>query len=196
MDELYKFGVCDVIRDRNQNNIGVFAAMVGTASTEGSIGLSSERGQTVLVGECDTNRNPYRGASDRKVIPEFVVFWHPEYSNSTLAVEIKHPYLRTLMAANGSAQEPRNDAQYEDPVPPGYQRLTGRWLTGSARRLFGDHWLAGFARVENTPYIVIYQTRNWVADALMGTGLVFMVAVIVLGLWRLFRRSGQPVGSA
>jgi hypothetical protein len=38
---------------------------------------------------------------------------------------------------------------------------------------YGGDWLAGFARVKGKPFVVIFQTRDWVGDAFrLGGGVV------------------------
>ena len=58
-----------------------------------------------------------------------------------------------------------SDPFYRDPVGERHNRYKGRWL-------------AGFARVPGTPFIAVFQTRDWIGDAALfaaifatGTGL-------------------------
>ena len=66
------------------------------------------------------------------------------------------------------------DSSYSDPVGKQDPRYLGRWL-------------AGFARVPNTPLIIVYQTRNRVTDALATAALVTALAVLLFFGWRFFR---------
>ena len=49
-------------------------------------------------------------------------------------------------------------------------------------------WLAGFAPVAGTPFVVIYQTRDWVSDAVFFALIFLAVGAVSYAVWRLVRR--------
>jgi len=67
------------------------------------------------------------------------------------------------------------DGQFRDPVSARYPQYLGRWL-------------AGFAPVSGTPFVVIYQTRDWVSDAVFFALIFLVVAAGSLGVWRVVFR--------
>ena len=174
-DTLHKFGMSKVIVDANHNRLGVLTGMVGTASTEGPLGLATARLKTVVIGLGDTNA-PTGSASDTNVMPRFVIIWHPAFRAPEPTIEINHPLLRELAEDAGGSTTPRHDSWYRDRAAERYPQYAGLWL-------------AGFARVPGMPFIVIYQSRDRVTDAVGSAAVVVIVGAAVVFGWRLHRRS-------
>ncbi len=177
-DSLYKFAISRAVRDTNGALFAVVAASVGTSSTEGRLGLTTAQRKTVLVARCDTNPpNAIVGATNR--LPDFVIMLHPAFHAREAAVPIRHPHLQSLVDApeNASAQQVQ-DGQFRDPVAARYPQYLGRWL-------------AGFAPVTGTPFVIIYQTRDWVSDAVFFAAIFLGLGAFSYATWRVARRWKQ-----
>jgi serine/threonine-protein kinase len=177
-DGLYKFAISQVVYETNGDVLAVIAAAVGTSSTEGQLGLTTPQHKTVLVGRCDTNRPPGANASTN-TLPDFVIMLHPAFRAREPAVPIRHRHLQSLTE---TADASNRDGQFRDPVAGRYPQYLGRWL-------------AGFAPVAGTPFVVIFQTRDWVSDAVFFAAVFLAVGVASYGVWRLVRRRGQTDGN-
>ena len=170
IDGFYKFGVSKIVRDANRTPVGVMAAMVGTESTEGKLALTAPGRNTVVVGQFD----PSPPHSRANTPPDFVITLHPSFHARDPAVPIQHPLLKSLSVAQPGKPTIGHDGSYRDPVGRQDRRYVGRWL-------------AGFARVPDTPFIVIYQTRDRVIDALVTALLLTALATLCFLGWRLLR---------
>jgi eukaryotic-like serine/threonine-protein kinase len=187
MDRLHKFGVSKVIRDENGTVLGVLAGMVGTDSTSGALGLTLKERQVVIVGAFDTNWTSgdlsvaTNQLSRPWAVPDYVILLHPAFHAQSAAVPIEHRHLGALMAElPGSIQtgqdiQTRQDPRYKDPVAKQY-------------RLSQGPWLAGFARVPGVPFIVIYQTRDWIANSLLVAAGFATVATFAALIFLYIRR--------
>jgi len=174
-DDLYKFAISQAVRDSNGTVLAVIAAAVGTTSTEGQLGLTTAQRKTVLVGRCDTNQ-PAGERAPTNALPDFVIMLHPAFHAREPAVPIRHRHLHSLMGTPDAATSGRDrDGQFRDPVAARYPQYLGRWL-------------AGFAPVAATPFVVIYQTRDWVSDAVFFATIFLAIAAASYGVWRLVRR--------
>lgn len=163
-DGLHKFGISRAVRDARGEPAGVLVATVTTTTTERQAALSSAERKTVLIAATDTNAPPPNGPAVTR-LPEFVVMLHPAFREREPVVPARHPALSRLLALPEGLTPAVTDPFYRDPVGERYDRYQGRWL-------------AGFARVPETPFIAIFQTRDWVGDAALfafivatGTGL-------------------------
>ena len=174
IDRCHKFGVSKAVRDTNGTIVGVMSAMVGTESTQGALPLHAPGRQTVLVGQ----RDPSQPNSSTNAPSDFAIFLHPAFHPCDPAVPIVHRHLRSLMEASSGAVDVRLDGRYRDPIQLQHPKYLGGWL-------------AGFARVPNTPFIVIYQTRDHVAFALATAALVTALAALLFFGWRYFRSRGN-----
>jgi len=175
-DGLYKFGLTKVVRTEEGRITAIVGAMVSTTSTEGNIGLTTPRRKTVLVGACDTN-SPLEKTATQKPLPDFVIMLHPAFRSREPAVPIQHPNISRLL--NGSSGEDLTlfdrDSRYRDPVARRHPQYLGRWL-------------AGFAPVRDTPFLIIFQTRDWISDAQV-FALISGAALFASFLaWRAIRR--------
>ena len=177
-DGLYKFAISRVVRDTNGTVIAVIAAAVGTSSTEGQLGLTTAQRKTVLVGRCDTNQ-PFATKEFTNALPDYVIMLHPAFHVREPAVPIRHRHLKSLMETPNAAADSANyDGQFRDPVSARYPQYLGRWL-------------AGFAPVTGTPFVVIYQTRDWVSDAVFFALIFLAIVVASYGVWWLMLRRSK-----
>jgi eukaryotic-like serine/threonine-protein kinase len=180
-DDRYKFGISAPIYDGGAW-IGVLLATIGNdfALKRRRLDHASDGGpMAVIVAPRDRSRYSTEGAGD------YVAILHEGLTHGTV-VPIDSPRLRELGVTHTEPKqlrwidpEPITDDAYHDPVP-GYE---GRWL-------------AGFAPVGDTGFVVIVQTRYDAAVqpnarlwriAQVG-GVILMVAVIGLGLSGFARR--------
>jgi hypothetical protein len=194
-DKLYKFAICSVIRRGDEPGSEVLGVIVATITT-GALPLHDERRTAVLVGRWDTNRRPGTLA-EVDTQPENLILRHPAYERGAPAAEIHNPIPKRVQLARDARQSlnPEDvwDDYYEDPLGERSEKYVGRWL-------------AGFAPVGNTEFVVIVQQRykeavdpvNMLARDLGRRGWgALLVGVIVLGvMWYYVQRAmnrGEPL---
>ncbi len=197
---LYKFAISAAVHagpEANAPVLGVIAATVTTTSTLGSLQLNDERHTAVLVGRRDTN--PPRGAAPATEVYEYLILLHPAYRRGADAIAVPGERLRAVhrprrgdefqLADPGQGLRPEAamDPNYEDPVAVRDPRYAGRWL-------------AGFAPVGNTEFVVIVQQRyddvvdvdrKLFRDLLAWAGVAVALGVLFVGaiLWYGVRRA-------
>jgi serine/threonine-protein kinase len=156
---LHKFAISAPVHaggDPKAPVLGVVAATITTTSTLGSLRLHDERHTVVLVGRRDTT--PPRGPAPAEEVPEYLVLLHPAYRRGDAAVALPAERLpavprpergdefRLAEPWQGLRPEQAMDAHYADPLAARDARYAGRWL-------------AGFAPVGDTEFVVIVQQR-------------------------------------
>jgi len=144
-DGLYKFGIAAPIYDGGAW-VGVLMATIGTdfALKRKRLDPASEAGpMAVVVAPRDRSRDTTKGEG------EYVVLLHEGLPHGAEIV-IDSPRLRELRATRTERKqlrwpdpEPITDDAHRDPVPG-----------------FEGRWLAGFAPVGDTGFVVIVQTRH------------------------------------
>ena len=170
-DDLYKFSVSAAVRDSNSNLVGVVALMVSLTKFAGeALGPRTAGREVVLVSEWDPSRP---GQESSFTLPsskrEFRIVFHPTFGTSNQVASISHPYLERM--TNSSAVDPLGDSFYRDPLARQHSQ-------------YGGWWLAGFASVPDTKLTVIYQTRDWVLNAVAIAGaIVVLVGLLFLVSW-------------
>jgi eukaryotic-like serine/threonine-protein kinase len=143
-DKLWKIALSIPVRDGDGDDspaLGVLAATLTTTSTLGSLQLDDGKRTAVLVARADKSSTE----------EEYLIMLHPAYEAGTKAIALNNPRLelihRPVSGDEFTLPEPRDpgqsiDLDYHDPV--------------DARQ---GKWLAGFAPVGNTEYVVIVQQR-------------------------------------
>jgi hypothetical protein len=147
-DNLYKFAFSAPILDSRNNFLGVIATSVTTDASMGLVFLHDDNRKVALVAPEDID-TPNEPRNDK-----YVVLYHPGYSRGTDAV--KFPFLEKIKAMKAdpslagqlsdSNQVALLDDNYRDPVAAVVKAYTGRWI-------------AGFAPVGNTGFVVVVQQR-------------------------------------
>ncbi|MEO8905771.1 MAG: serine/threonine protein kinase [Polyangiaceae bacterium] len=157
-DHLYKFAISTPVysSDGKRTWLGVLVAAVASQANLGSLILKDTRSAAVLVAP--------RGQERTDAPPElpFLILRHPAYSEYGHAVEMDGPEFRLLAQKSEQASLrverwglPRRDlASNEDYRDPAAARFPA----------YAGSWLAGFAPVGNTGFVVVVQTRE--SDAL------------------------------
>ncbi|MCI0458444.1 MAG: serine/threonine protein kinase [Gemmataceae bacterium] len=197
--DLYKFALSVAIRDPGKPDappLGVLAATITTTSTLGSLRLHDGRHTAVLVGRKDTN--PPRGAAPEQLPEEYVILLHPAYRPGQEAVRVAGDRLSAVCRTRpgdefqlpgqneGAGADEAMDAHYEDPVAATDREYAGRWL-------------AGFAPVGNTEFVVIVQQRydevvesdqKLLLDLLLWVGVALLLGLLCVGglVWYGVRR--------
>jgi hypothetical protein len=161
-----KFGVCRAILSPDRQILGVLAAMVTTSSTEGPFGFSPFR-KVIIVGEADRVA-PTDALADRTQLPPYVIVGHPSFRIGEAAVGIDHPHIRKLLESETPNPDVLYGSGFRDPVSRTPSILPRRWL-------------AGFARVHDTYFVVIYQSSDRVFDAIGTTALLAAAAALIAG---------------
>ncbi len=165
-DELYKFGIAAAVRD-GEKIVGAVVASVTTSQQMGLPEIASGEFTTALLARKDPfladgeSARPH-GAS------EFLVLLHPGYQRGTDPVWIPEDQAETIQ---GGVSD-----DYYDPVG---------LLNDPVAKNYGGRWIASFAPVEESEFIVVVQRRYsqaiptelWLALALCVVGLFGVVAV-------------------
>ena len=185
-DDHYKFGASEVVRDTNGTVLAVLALMLRPVNLAEALGTSNDRTKTVIFGGWDqsTELNPedaHAGGGTRK--PEFVIWYHPEFGTNNVVEPASHRFLPELVPLTTPRQLPpppsgviqtRMDWFYHDPIARRQPELTGLWL-------------GGFARVPDTPFVVLSESRDRVADAFATALLLTVLAALGFLGWRFMR---------
>jgi serine/threonine-protein kinase len=195
-DGLFKFAITAAVHaspEPDSRVVGVVAATVTTTSTLGSLRLNDERRSAVLVCRKDAAQ-PRGPLPETSPADEYLILLHPAYSRGEQALPVTSPCLRAVhdprpgdefaLAEHRPEFDPRTamDRHYVDPV-------------GAHDARFARRWLAGFAPVGNTEFVVIVQQRYDEAvpsDSgvfLGGVALVGSIALLAALGWLLVRRS-------
>jgi len=144
-DNLYKCAISALVRADQRRDAPIVGLVVATITT-GSLPLHDEQRTAVLVGRWDKNRRP--SDSVQAAQPDDLILLHPAYRRGDPAVEIQNAVLRNMRKAAGEqhelAPEETMDDFYADPLSARSEKYAGRWL-------------AGFAPVGNTEFVVIVQ---------------------------------------
>ena len=146
-EQFYKFPVFSPIRSGGQI-IGVIVATVPTDSSVGTLLKNDSQLKAVLVGKGDRSRPE---SQDFPLSADFLIVSHPTFRRGDDAVAITH---RMLDPDRRLRSESLVDDAYEDPVA---ERL--KEMGDSTFRDYTGRWLAAFAYVENTEFVVIVQQR-------------------------------------
>jgi hypothetical protein len=183
-DDLYKFGIAAPIYDGGAW-VGVVMATIGTdfALERKRLDPTSEAGpMAVVVAPRDRSRDTTKGEG------EYVVLLHEGLPHGAEVV-IDSPRLRELRVTRAERNqlrrlypEPIPDDAHRDPVPG-----------------FEGRWLAGFAPVGDTGFVVIVQTRYDAAlkpNTRLSSRLAWRSSAVILVwlaafgtfLWAFFRR--------
>jgi hypothetical protein len=185
-DDHYKFGASEVVRDAKGSVVGVLALMLRPVNLAEALGTSNNRTKTVIFGVWDQSSelNPEdvpAGEGTRK--PGFVIWYHPEFGTNNVVEPASHRFLPELVPLTTPRQLPpdpsgviqtRMDWFYHDPIARRQPKLTGLWL-------------GGFARVPDTPFVVLSESRDRVADAFATALLLTVLAALGFLGWRLRR---------
>ncbi len=130
---------------RNGTVLGVLRVSVSTGTTLGLTDLPDPRRRVVVVAPWDTSKP--QEADDLE--PGYRIVYHPLLVPGQKPVPLRHPYLETLgtpfcedeLALPKPGAPARHAAGYRDPVD-------------------GGSWLAGFAPIGNTGFVVIVQQQD------------------------------------
>ena len=143
-DGLYKFGISAAVPDGDRI-VGAIVASVTTSPQMGLPPTENSEFTTALLARSDPpepgQAKPPDGAS------EFLVLLHPAYERGTPPVWISTGQIETIrmsIADNNIAEK------YHDPVVS---------LSAEVAEKYGGRWVAGFAPVEGSEFIVVVQRR-------------------------------------
>jgi len=184
-DDHYKFGASEVVTNAQGKVVGVLALMLRPVNLAEALGTSNDRTKTVIFGAWDqsTELNPEHAHAGRTKKPEFVIWYHPDFGTNDVVEPASHrflPELLSLMTPRPLPPHPsgviqtRMDWFYHDPIARRQPKLTG-------------FWLGGFARVPDTPFVVLSESRDRVADAFATALLLTVLAALCFLGWRLMR---------
>jgi hypothetical protein len=154
-DNFYKFAVSAPILDAQKNFLGVIATSVTTDASMGLVFLHGDSRKVALIAPTDIDHPDLAPESSGD---NYVVLYHPGYRKGVDPVEF--PYVNKIRMKTGSAgsidsrELPLADSKllispddnYLDPVSSVAKEYAGRWI-------------AGFAPVGNTGFVVVVQQR-------------------------------------
>ena len=151
-DNFYKFAVSAPILDVQKHFLGVIATSVTTDASMGLVVLHEGKRKVALIAPSDTD-DPEVPLENSPA--KYVILYHPGYRKGIDPVEF--PYLRKIGVRPdviSKQQFPLADSQlqispdddYKDPV-------------SSVLSEYGGRWIAGFAPVGNTGFVVVVQQR-------------------------------------
>jgi hypothetical protein len=198
-DNFYKFAVSAPILDAQKNFLGVIATSVMTDASMGLVSLHEGKRKVALIAPTDTD-TPEVGLENR--VAKYVVLYHPGYRKGMDPVEF--PYLDKLglrpdltskqeFQLADSNRQIAPDDNYLDPVSSVVKEYAGRWI-------------AGFAPVGNTGFVVVVQQRFEDAVSLESATLwnlalwsvlasIVVVVILLAILWHWARRRKSEAGA-
>ena len=180
LDDLYKFGVSAAVRHGDK----IVGAVVASVTTSPQMGLPQTEDSeftTALLARGDPPERgrpwPPDGAS------EFLVLLHPAYERGTQPV-----WISTGQAGRiGKSIADNNIAEnYHDPVVS---------LSAEVAEKYGGRWVAGFAPVENSEFIVVVQRRysETIPAALWPWIIVLLAAFLAVAIvWFVMPPASNP----
>jgi len=182
---VYKFAISAPILDRQNNFLGTIATSVATDKVMGRVFEHDDRRKVALIAPADIN-DPKEPRTDKHVI-----LYHPGYRKGADPVEF--PLRDKIrMSTRGMSSETLTQADpklvvfhndnYSDPVAAVDPSYAGRWI-------------AGFAPVGNTGFMVVVQQRFEEAVSLEHTTLLSLalfsaltsmvvVAILLIVMWQ------------
>ena len=197
-DNLYKFAISAPILDNEEKFLGVIATSVTTDATIGLVYLHDDSREVALIAPRDVDSREPR---QQGTLGKYVVLFHPAYRRGVHAVEFPNT------TKIGRIPEPLHDRQLQLPdsnllIPP---EDDYRDPVSSVTKDYEGRWIAGFAPVGNTGFVVVVQQRFEEAVSLesstfwnlaLWSALVSCVAVaiLVMVLWRWARSRRLAVG--
>ena len=178
-DSLDKFAIAAAVRSDDGKLLGVIVASITTDATLGLSQLGDQHRKAVLLAPRDTN--PLHGElTDPEGTSERLILLHPAYSHGTDPVRFPREVAYDIEWI---------DYNYRDPLAANHREYDGRWL-------------AAFAPIEGTEFVVIVQQRyDEAIEPVQGilrralgwlVGGVAVGLVVLLGLLLAFRVKKQP----
>jgi serine/threonine-protein kinase len=187
-DGFYKFAVTAPILDQRNDFLGTVATSIITDASMGLVILHENKRKAALVAPTDIDSPEAIGA---KTTDQYVIAYHPGYRKGV--VPVRFPYSRKFkMPANESANEHFQLADSKVEIPPDDGYIDP---ASAVAPEYGGRWIAGFAPVGNTGFVVVVQQRFKDAVSLESSTLwdlalwsalasVLAVGVLVAFLWR------------
>lgn len=184
-DNLYKFAMSAPIRDGRNNFLGIIATAVTTDEAMGPVIPHDPSRKVALIALTEPTDldSPDAGTGDST--DQYAILFHPGYRKGVDPVEFPYPNKIKIKPIP-------SDDNYIDPVSSSIEEYAGRWI-------------AGFAPVGNTGFVVVVQQRFEDAVSLgsstlwnltLWSALASLVAVgiLLMALWRWAssRRQGAP----
>ena len=187
-DNLYKFAISAPILDRGNNFLGVIATSVTTDATMGLVHVTDPRRIWGFIAPIDVDSPE---DDPRSVLGKYVILSHPAYrrgipavefpDGSRVAAQLERDHAKELDLPDSSLILPPN-GDYRDPVASVDEEYEGRWI-------------AGFAPIGNTGFVVIVQQRfedvggldsSVLWNLAFWTVLISFLAISIVGmvLWR------------
>ena len=197
-DNLYKFAITAPIWNNQEKFLGVIATSVTTDATVGLVHVTDPNRVWALIAPKDIDSPEL---DPRSVLGKYVILFHPAYRHGIPAVEfpegsmiaarVKQDHARELDLPDSSLILSPN-GNYRDPVASVDEDYEGRWI-------------AGFAPVGNTGFVVIVQKRfedvvgldsSVLWNLTFWSALISFLAIAIVGmvLWRLARTRKMGVG--
>ena len=197
-DNIYKFAISAPILDRHNNFLGTIATSVTTDASLGPVFLHDDNRKVALIAPTDIN------SPEERRLDKYVVLYHPGYRKGIDPVEF--PYIDKIRMKPDLV----NDQQFQllDPKPFIFRDDNYHDPVASFAKEYAGRWIAGFAPVGNTGFVVVVQQRFEDAVSLESTTLwnlaiwsvlaslvAVAILVVVLRRWvKSRRRESVAVG--
>jgi hypothetical protein len=148
-DNIYKFAISAPILDRQNNFLGTIATSVPTDASMGPVFPSDDRRKVALIAPADIN-SPAEPRMDK-----YAVLFHPGYRKGIDPVEF--PYIEKIRMKPAAVNiQPSQLSDSKLQIPPDDNYLDP---VSSVAREYAGRWIAGFAPVGNTGFVVVVQQR-------------------------------------
>ncbi len=184
-DDLYKFAISAPILGEDGQFLGVIVSGVTTDAAMGLVDLEDDRRTVALMAPRDTDQ------SDSPVRPDAaVILFHPAYEHGVRAVEFERmnpmPAIREgvhYAELDDSEQRLPADDDYADPVGYVESDYEGRWIAG-----FAPVGSSGFVVIVQEPYeealaLDLSTLRNFILGSAMIMLLTVTAVAVVLSRW-------------
>jgi eukaryotic-like serine/threonine-protein kinase len=151
-DNFYKFAISAPILDARKNFLGVIATSVITDASMGLVILHEDKRKVALIAHTDIDSPEIALASGTD---KYVVLYHPGYRKGVDPVEF--PYTKQI----GMRSAPINDPQFQLSDSKLQISPDDNYLdpVSSVAKEYAGRWIAGFAPVGNTGFVVVVQQR-------------------------------------
>lgn len=195
-DDLYKCAISTPIY-AGDKFLGVLASTISLSPRLGPDRLNDERRKAVLIGPLEV---PWpAGATSAPVAASYTLFVHEAITEATNAFKVEKAQLRAVPThvLPGSIFQLRPPPPTEASMNPAYQDPMGR-----TNSVYAGRWLAGFAPVGNTEWVVNVQQRY--AESIQpvkatlfrlglwgGSALALLILVISAAAWLKFFQASR-----
>jgi len=195
IDDRFKLAISAPVLGADQRFLGVITTSVTTDAAMGRVILEDARRKVVLIAPRDID-SPEEGLANR--ISRNMILFHPAYARGVDAVD--HPAGKFAPNTERTHATELDDSTLVLPPDDSYVDPVG-----SVHKDYQGRWIAGFAPVGNTGFVVIVQQRYEEAlqldsftsrNLVVGSAVLLLAIVIVVLVLSTWARRSRPPGLA